>query len=836
MLDGDLAIGRGDGLEGLAVLGRHEDGRAGVLVVEAAAVVGGGVVGAAAQAHVRQVGLGKLGVVEDHRLRPEGGHRRGHARVGLLGAVEVAVAVDEHDLALQAAGAAVGVHVAALRGAGGLSDVAPDHLVVAVGQIGELLGAGLAVGVLRLPISHTRAGRSHERRSAFDCGSLRYLAIGRGDGLEGLAVLGRHEDGRAGVLVVEAAAVVGGGVVGAAAQAHVRQVGLGKLGVVEDHRLRPEGGHRRGHARVGLLGAVEVAVAVDEHDLALQAAGAAVGVHVAALRGAGGLSDVAPDHLVVAVGQIGELLGAGLAVGVLRLPILHLFAIGSRDIGCRILHFHLIGVHGSDGEAAGHGCRRGHDGAIGVAGVGQLLTGGVVLAGGIGVAGRHVDRDALALQIVDGIGVRSRALIGEARVRADGDVHAGGAQRRDVVHSRDERAVVDAAVGIGGHFHDGQLRVGRGAADLAAVGGRDAGHVRAVLQAADSGVDLGIVVSIVVDEGDLLADVGAVLAAALHVGTRLRRAILGQHDGIVVQVAGEGLVIGVDARVDDGYELAVAFPLDVIGLRDIERGLVLQRRTRILLVGRNAVLMLHEGVLHAIEVLDLADRLGRGLHGEAVDDVVVIVQLVNGIVGVIGCVREFVGQRQQRDAVVAFSFLSRLTCGYFADLVFEVAVAVLGPRAQDAAEQADSLVALLFELHDDGDLLVAIADLVGGCIGIERRRAAVAFVGVVASFAIRNVGRLIGAGRRRVGSGRRVLPACVTLRCRRILSARGRFALRAGAGSRMFRVLLRKRGRRNHQRGGKRDRHAAADKVCQALLNPWLHHLPSLDCSIGWIS
>ena len=573
-------------------------------------------------------------------------------------------------------------------------------------------------------------------------------------------------------------------------------------------------------------------MALHQHDLALQALGSAAGIHVAALVSA---ADVSPNDLVVAVGKISELLGANLAVRVLRLPILHLRAIGGRDVGCRVLHFHLIGVHGRDGEAAGHGGRRGHDGAIGVGGVRQLLAGGVVFAGGIGVAGSNVDRDALAFQLVDGIGVRACALVGEARIRADGDVRAGSAQSRDVVHGRDEGAVVDAAIGIGGHFHDGQLRVGRGTADLiAAVGRRDAGDVRAVLKAADAGIDLGVAVSVIVGEGNLLADVGAVLAAALHAGASLRRAILGQRDGIVVQVAGERFVVGVDTGIDDGDQLAIALLLDIVGLRDVERGLVLQRRTRILLIGGHAVLMFHEGVLHAVEVLDLADRFGRGLHGEAVDDVVVVVQLVDGIVGLIGSTGELVSQRQQRDAVVAFRFFSRLTCGYFAHLIFEVAVAVLGLRAQDAAEQGNALIALLFELHDDGDFLVAIADLIGGCIGIKRRRALIAFVGVV-GIAVGNVGRLIGtsrrcvdAGRRRIDTGSPILAVCARLR-RRALSIRGRFALRAGIGGRAFRICLRKRGRRNHQRGGKRDRHAAADKVRQALLNPWLHHLPSLD-------
>ena len=237
--------------------------------------------------------------------------------------------------------------------------------------------------------------------------------------------------------------------------------------------------------------------------------------------------------------------------------------------------------------------------------------------------------------------------------------------------------------------------------------------------------------------------------------------------------------------------------------------------------------MLHEGVLHAVEALDLADRLGRGLHGKAVDDVVVVMQFVDGIVGLIGRARELVSQRQQRDTVVAFRLFSRLTCGYFAHLIFEVAVAVLGLRAQDAAEQGNALVALLFELHDDGDFLVTIADLVGGCIGIERRRTAIAFVGAVGS-----IGRLAGVGRGRISTDSRlILTVCACLR-RRALSIRGRFALRAGTGSRTLRVRLRERGRRNHQRGGKRDRHAAADKVRQTLLNPWLHHLPSLDCPL----
>ena len=61
-------------------------------------------------------------------------------------------------------------------------------------------------------------------------------------------------------------------------------------------------------------------------------------------------------------------------------------------------------------------------------------------------------------------------------------------------------------------------------------------------------------------------------------------------------------------------------------------------------------------------------------------------------------------------------------------------MAILRLRAKKVAEQGNALVTALFQLHDDGNLLVAVAHLVGRCVRVERRRPAFALIGYLIGF------------------------------------------------------------------------------------------------------
>ena len=163
-------------------------------------------------------------------------------------------------------------------------------------------------------------------------------------------------------------------------------------------------------------------------------------------------------------------------------------------------------------------------------------------------------------------------------------------------------------------------------------------------------------------------------------------------------------MIHVKARVDDGHQLAFATLVNLVGLGHVQRILVHGGILNSLVSG-HFIAALDERILHAVQAADGFQQVRRRLDGEAVDGVVVVLQLLEfgllflrrvagRVVGVLG--------GEQRDA------LRLLFADHAADLILEVAVARLLHRSHDAAEQADALRAAVLKLHDDGDVALRI--------------------------------------------------------------------------------------------------------------------------------
>ena len=112
---------------------------------------------------------------------------------------EPSVAANQGDLALELGPIAidVAVIVIAVVIAATASDVAPDVIVVAIGQARPFHGRSIIVSRFHIAIRDFRTVSSLESRLSSRCGGLRDLAVCRGNRLEGFTVLGCHEDGRA---------------------------------------------------------------------------------------------------------------------------------------------------------------------------------------------------------------------------------------------------------------------------------------------------------------------------------------------------------------------------------------------------------------------------------------------------------------------------------------------------------------------------------------------------------------------------------------------------------------------------------------------------------------
>ena len=168
--------------------------------------------------------------------------------------------------------------------------------------------------------------------------------------------------------------------------------------------------------------------------------------------------------------------------------------------------------------------------------------------------------------------------------------------------------------------------MGCGALQDVGVGGRDRGDVRAVGQVLlGMRDDIAIVVRVVVGEGNLAVHVRA--GAAVRELTRE-----GLHVGLAhahvdaLHRAGEGVVVGLQAGVDDFDDLTIALEGDLVRARHRQgRGVLEDGRTAPLLLSLHWLVdALDEGGLDALDLLDRGESGAGCLDGEADESVGVL--------------------------------------------------------------------------------------------------------------------------------------------------------------------------------------------------------------------
>ena len=161
--------------------------------------------------------------------------------------------------------------------------------------------------------------------------------------------------------------------------------------------------------------------------------------------------------------------------------------------------------------------------------------------------------------------------------------------------------------------------MGRGALQNVRVGGRDRGDVRAVGQVLlGMGHDVGIVIRVVVGEGNLAVDVRAGSAVrelareGLHVG-------LAHAHVDAVHRAGEGIVVGLQAGVNDFDDLTITLEGNLVHTRHRQgRGVLKDGRTASLRSSLHRLVdALDERCLDALDLLDHGESGAGCLDGEA---------------------------------------------------------------------------------------------------------------------------------------------------------------------------------------------------------------------------
>ena len=315
----------------------------------------------------------------------------------------------------------------------------------------------------------------------------------------------------------------------------------------------------------------------------------------------------------------GILEAAGLAVDNLAIP--------HRQVGQRVL---VVDRGNGQGRAVGRGF--GERARVGVGRVGAVLAALVGVGARVGVARGGVNGHAGGGEVLVDLRVHGSGLGAHACVLAEREVDRVGLDDDSIVESRQDGAVRDRSVLVGGDLRDDDLRVGRGALQVGCVGGGDRGDVGAMREVlAGLGQHVGVVVRVVEDEGDLLVDVGAGLAVRERGGEGLDVGLAHAHVD-TVHGTGEGLVGGLDAGVDDLDDLAVALLGGLVGARHLQGGCVLQggidglgtQCSPVALDDHGFVVALDEGGLDALGRLDGIQGRGRGLDREAVQNVRVV--------------------------------------------------------------------------------------------------------------------------------------------------------------------------------------------------------------------
>ena len=286
----------------------------------------------------------------------------------------------------------------------------------------------------------------------------------------------------------------------------------------------------------------------------------------------------------------------------------------------------LLVVDGGDGQGGLVGGGFAECARVGV-GRERLVLAGVVAVGvGEGVAARRVDGDASGGELLVHTGEDAARVAAHTGVVTQGQVDDVGLDDERIIEGRQQRAVRHRAVLVRGDLGDHDLRVGRCALQDVRVGGRDRGDVRAVGQVLlGMGHDVGVVVRVVVGEGNLAVDVRAGSAVrelareGLHVGLA--------HAHIhAVHRAGEGVVVGLQARVDDFDDLTITLEGDLIRARHRQgRGVLEDGRTAPLGNGFHRLVdALDEGGLDALDLLDRGESGAGRLDGEADESVGVL--------------------------------------------------------------------------------------------------------------------------------------------------------------------------------------------------------------------
>ena len=316
----------------------------------------------------------------------------------------------------------------------------------------------------------------------------------------------------------------------------------------------------------------------------------------------------------------------------------------------------LVGVDGGNGQRRVIGGRGADDAGVGV-GHGGEVTLCAALGGGIGVTGGAVQQDTGGLdQVVILGGQVALGLPAEAAVGAQGHIDHVHVQQQGIVQGRQDGIRGGAVGGVGEYLEDGQLCLGRltGEGD-AAVGvhglaGGDTGHVGAVviavlLHGVGGGDHVRVGVGIVEGEGHLAALIqvvlgqqhqgaGAVLLGipegGIAVGGDVGLAVLALADLIeqlgqagLLQLlhgrsVGKGLVVHIQAGVQDADEHPLALILGVVGIgRHFRGGQGLAQSGGAHGIGVVGLAQHH--VLYAVNILDVVDPAIRHLGGKAAD-------------------------------------------------------------------------------------------------------------------------------------------------------------------------------------------------------------------------
>ena len=401
--------------------------------------------------------------------------------------------------------------------------------------------------------------------------------------------------------------------------------GFDCLGVADD-----EGGGLGGQLGesldLGLVGHVRArrtvgSAAVFEDDDLRQVAGVlgdelAEGCRVTDTRvdeGVGPLGDVEEAR------HDGVLEAARLAVDDLAVP--------HRQVGQGVL---IVDRGDGQGRAVGPGL--GDRAGVGVGRERLVLAAVVGVRARVGVTRGGVDRHAGGGEVLVDLRVHGSGLGAHTRVLAEGEVDRVGLNDDRVVKGRQDSVVGDRSILVGGDLGDDDLRVGRSALQVGGVGGGDRGDVGAVRQVlAGLGQHVRVVVRVVEDEGDLIVEVGAGLSVRQLADEGLDIGLAQAHID-AIHGAGESLVGGLNARVDDLDDLTITLLRGLVSARHLQGGGVLQggihglgtQRARVTLDDHGLVVALDERGLDALGRLDGIQGRGRGLDRKTIQRVRVV--------------------------------------------------------------------------------------------------------------------------------------------------------------------------------------------------------------------